>query len=192
MNRKVIFAAIAVALLPGCQALTQISPPSEPVAQDKPAYSNVESVSDLLVPVTPGSLEQALTSVAEQAGLTLRYSAEPLFHKRSGALRGSAAEVAQQLVAGLPLRVFVTGKTLVTEQMWSVSTGLTVKNQLKKWDDQSQWSVVWETRKGQTIQANAYFFGTFDMAVEGLFSALQNDGSDLEPEYYSNKTVVIR
>ncbi|WP_370060065.1 TcpQ domain-containing protein [Neptunomonas phycophila] len=147
---------------------------------------------DLLIMLAPGVVEDALKKVANESGLKLQYDAEGFLHYQKGALTGSAESIALQIVTGHPLRVYQWGDSLIVEQQWKTSTGKTLKQQLQDWDAVSAWHVVWETRQNQNLQAVAEFYGTFDVAVEQLFKSVRNDGSEIEPEFYPNRTVVIR
>lgn len=191
--KKTFAIIVSLSALGGCNQISMLKPDTL-VQEAKPveANPNVQIVSDLMLQVAPSSLKNELLKITEDAGLSLDYRAEPFIHKRKGTLTGSVTLVAQQLGQGLPVRVFRAGNTIIVEQVWEIRSGLKLKDQLKRWDNQSIWSVAWETQTNQMIQANAYFYGFFDEAVEQLFKAVRNDGSELEPEFYSNNTVVIR
>lgn len=188
--KRVLALTTMLMAVSGCQQYMPTQP--EESVEQATVHENVVPVSQLMLNVRPSSLEHELSQLALQANLRLEFNAEPMMHKRSGPLTGSPVVIAQQLVQALPVRVYLQHDVLVVEQMWSVSSGRTLKKQMNLWDKQSEWDVVWETRKNMHIQANANFFGSFDDAVEQLFQSVRNDGSELEPEFYPNKTVVVR
>lgn len=178
---------VALMAAAGCQTMQQPSAATPPAPETR-----VEITDELYLEVSPGSLEEALLAVALQDGLQPVYRAEPMYFKHSGAVTGTPVEIIRKLAAEMPVRVYRDGQRLVVEQAWIVHAGRDLKTQLKLWDDASLWSTVWQTRKNQNIDAQAIFYGTFDEAVEQLFQALKAAGSELEPEFYPNNTVVIR
>lgn len=166
--------------------------PELPIVTPAEKYESVVAVDEYLFEVQPGSVESALQLLAVNSGLKLRYEGETFFHNIRGDVRGSTASIAKQLTHTFPLRFYVLGEELVVQQHWRIIPGTKLKDQLYEWDAASLWHVVWLTRKNQDVLAGADFYGTFDHAAESLFRALRNSGSELEPEFHSNKTMVVR
>lgn len=185
---------MASAMLGGCQHLALNTEPKAAVLVEEPEYKQVVFSDEISIQVSPSSLKSEFQRLTQMSGMKLIYDAENMFHKRAGHLAGTPLEIGQQLSHGLPVRVYSTGpgRELIVEQMWQVRSGTTVRKLLSEWDSKSKWSAVWETNLNQEIQANAYFFGSFDQAVSQLFKSLRNDGSEIVPEFYPNDTVVIR
>lgn len=196
MNKTVLTGLATSLILGGCQTMTLDS--SSAADEHKapkakaPEYSKVQLNQDYLVKVAPGYLKTALASVAAQANLQLVYEAEDFLHKHNASLSGSPTQIAQTLSAGFPVRVYQAGNGLVVEQVWTLRPGSKLKQQLMHWDTQSDWTLVYETNWNQHVQATSQFYGTFDAAIEQVFKSVRNDGSNLEPEFYPNNTVVIR
>lgn len=182
---KTLPVAFSMLVLTGCQVTPENM---EPASQN----SSVIKTDEVFVQVSQGSVFLALQKLANESGLTLNYQAEHFSHSLSGNLTGRPETIAKQITNGHPVRAYKWGNELVVEQRWILSKGTTLKDQLAEWDKQSHWSVVWNTRKNQNLLAPAEFYGSFDHAVEQLFKSVRNDGSELEPEFYPNNTVVVR
>lgn len=181
-------------LLSGCVGnIKQSDQESKPaVATPADHYDSVVAVDEYLFEIQPGSVESALQLLAVNSDLKLRYEGETFFHNIRGDVRGSTSSIASQFTRNFPLRFYVLGNELVVQQHWRIIPGTPIKDQLYQWDQASLWHVVWDTRKNQDVLAGADFYGTFDYAVEALFRALRNSGSELDPEFYPNKIVVVR
>jgi hypothetical protein len=154
--------------------------------------ANVSVVDEYLLNIDSASLKFELTKLSQITGLSLDYQAEPLTHKKSGSLVGNAESIAIQLASGLPVNVFRVSNTIVVQKQWFVQPGISLEEQLMKWDSESEWTVVWHSKLDQNIESYAQFNGSFKSVVEQLFKSVRNDGSDITPEFYPNNTVVIR
>ncbi|WP_299194678.1 TcpQ domain-containing protein [uncultured Amphritea sp.] len=189
--KKVAYTFMMAIILSGCVANHKEQVQVQ-VQTEQAQYESVVSVDEYMFEMQPGSVESALQQLADNAGLKLRYEAETFFHNIRGNVRGSTSVIAKQFTQNFPLRFYVLGNELVVEQHWRIVPGKKIQDQLYEWDAASLWHVVWDTRKNQDVLAGADFYGTFDHAVEALFRALRNSGSELDPEFYANKVVVVR
>ncbi|SIR01807.1 toxin co-regulated pilus biosynthesis Q family protein [Marinobacterium stanieri] len=186
MKRMLGFGVLVV-LATGCVPTDVVSFSSRSALPDR-----VVEVDAYWVEAPAGTLKIALSHVTREMGLTLSYNAEREWDYQGGALKGSPEAIVKAMTQGLPVTSERDGKTIVVSQKWSIQPGMSLKGQLQSWASQSNWTVVWDSEDDLTPQVSAQFIGKFDMAAEQLFLSLRAAGSDLEPQFYSNRTVVVR
>lgn len=80
----------------------------------------------------------------------------------------------------------------IRSEYWILKKGETIRAELTKWAEQSDWSLVWQFDKDWVIPANSEFTGSFDLAAAKVVETLASNGILIHANFFNaNKTLVI-
>jgi len=78
-------------------------------------------------------------------------------------------------------------------QEWVIPKGRTLKFTLDSWCQLAGWTLVWDTPKQQVMAASGTIFGTFDEAINVIFTSLRQANSPFVAEkYLANNVLRVR
>jgi hypothetical protein len=92
------------------------------------------------------------------------------------------APTAAPIAAALPI-----------QQIWTLTAGVTIKENLEAWAEKAQWRVIWpKTLKTWVVPNETSFTGSFADAAEKVISTLAENGALVRiGTFEGNKTIVI-
>lgn len=144
--------------------------PVAPAAQPAPTETLA-----LAVPVA----ETANPSKTETLAVPITATANP---SKTEALAVPVAATAAPVAAALPI-----------QQIWTLTAGVTVKENLEAWAEKVQWHVVWPpTLKTWVVPNETSFTGSFPDAAEKVIKTLAENGALVRAiTYEGNKNFVV-
>lgn len=144
--------------------------PIAPAAQPAPTETLA-----LAVPVA----ETANQLKTEALALAVPATANP---PKTEALAVPAAATTAPVAAALPI-----------QQIWTLTAGVTIKENLETWAEKVQWHIVWpETLKTWVVPNETSFTGSFPDAAEKVIKTLAENGALVRAiTYEGNKTFVV-
>lgn len=119
-------------------------------------------------PAPPNALALAVPIPASQAALT-------------SALAVPIAATANPNAAALPI-----------QQVWTLTAGDTIGQNLRAWAEKVDWKVMWSLPKDIVVPNAASFTGSFPDAAQSVIETLAGNGALVRAQIYDgNKTIVI-
>lgn len=84
-------------------------------------------------------------------------------------------------------------EALPIQQIWTLTTGVTIKENLEAWAEKAQWRVIWpKTLKTWIVPNEMSFTGSFADAAEKVILTLAENGALVRIRTFEgNKTIVI-
>lgn len=107
-----------------------------------------------------------------------------------------AADLSLPMITPIAVPTAVTNNPnsmpLAIEQIWTLTAGVTVEENLRTWAEKAQWHVEWHLPHSWVVPNTSSFTGTFDVAAEKVINTLAKNGALLSMGIFEdNKTIVI-
>lgn len=77
----------------------------------------------------------------------------------------------------------------VSEKPWKLEPGM-LKDQLTKWADQADYSLIWDNEYDYRLDAGQTFYGDFKKAVNEAIRALYRNGARIKADIYTENQVL--
>jgi hypothetical protein len=106
-------------------------------------------------------------------------------HIGTGPLAGLITKVASGSGA-LPI------VAVVAKQVWTLTAGHTVGEELQGWGEKAGWKVIWSMPKDWSVPATTSFSGDFKSAASDVVKTLAANGALVRAQFYDgNKTMIV-
>lgn len=136
-----------------------------------------------------GSVKGAMERLSEGAGLTYTCKngvmrlAEKTSNNREPRLSGLQATNPVVAVA-IPAKP--------PAQVWTLTAGRTIGQELQSWGEKVGWKVIWSLPKDWSVPASTAFAGDFQTAAADVIKTLAANGALVRAQFYGgNKTLVV-